>query len=127
MGATTLRVGGLARTIPGIAFPDLRRPPEHGDGWVRFVQTTGGRTGSPMPRKVNRPPYVQITSPTVWTTLALTLYADGRVEFAGDVLFFRPKFAARARGSVFLEIVNRGRDQSLAIMSAAAAPTTTTR
>ena len=43
----------------------------------------------------------------------------GLVEFAADVLFFRPKQAARARGTVFLEIVNRGRDQSLAIMSGA--------
>jgi len=80
MGATTLRVGGISRTIPGVVFPDLQQPPEDGDGWVRFVQTTGGRTGSPMPRRVNRPPFIQVTSPTVWTTLALTLHADGRVE-----------------------------------------------
>src|SRR6476646_10465528 len=46
--------------------------------------------------------------------------ADGKVEFASDVLFFRPKDAARTRGSVFLEVVNRGRDQSLIIMSGAA-------
>lgn len=80
MGATTVRVGGIARTIPGVAYPDLQHPPEHGDGRVRFVQTTGGRTGAPMPRKVNRAPFVHVTAPTVWTTLALTLHADGRVE-----------------------------------------------
>jgi hypothetical protein len=45
--------------------------------------------------------------------------ADGKVEFSSDLLFFRPKRAGRARGSVFLEVVNRGRDQSLAIMSGA--------
>ena len=45
--------------------------------------------------------------------------ADGKVEFSSDLLFFRPKQADRARGSVFLEVVNRGRDQSLAIMSGA--------
>src|SRR6266566_2990070 len=39
----------------------------------------------------------------------------GLVEFAADVLFFRPKDASRSRGTVFLEVVNRGRDQSLAI------------
>lgn len=44
---------------------------------------------------------------------------QGLVEFAADVLFFRPKEASRARGTVFLEVVNRGRDQSLAIMSGA--------
>src|SRR4029077_7268456 len=42
--------------------------------------------------------------------------ASGKVEFSSDLLFFRPKQAGRARGSVFLEVVNRGRDQSLAIM-----------
>jgi hypothetical protein len=45
--------------------------------------------------------------------------AAGLVEFSSDVLFFRPKDAGRARGTVFLEVVNRGRDQSLAIMSGA--------
>jgi len=43
--------------------------------------------------------------------------ADGLVEFAGDLLIFLPKDQAAARGSVFLEIVNRGRDQSLGLMS----------
>ena len=45
--------------------------------------------------------------------------ADGKVEFSSDLLFFRPKDARRARGTVFLEVVNRGRDQSLAILSGA--------
>lgn len=45
--------------------------------------------------------------------------AEGKVEFSSDLLYFRPKQADRARGSVFLEVVNRGRDQSLAIMSGA--------
>jgi hypothetical protein len=45
--------------------------------------------------------------------------ADGLVEFSSDVLFVRPKDARRARGTVFLEIVNRGRDQSLGLMTGA--------
>ncbi len=45
--------------------------------------------------------------------------ASGKVEFSSDLLFFRPKDARRARGTVFLEVVNRGRDQSLAILSGA--------
>lgn len=45
--------------------------------------------------------------------------ATGKVEFSSDLLFFRPKDARRARGTVFLEVVNRGRDQSLAILSGA--------
>ena len=43
--------------------------------------------------------------------------AGGRIEFASDVLFFVPKVSASARGTVFLEVVNRGRDQALALMS----------
>ena len=45
--------------------------------------------------------------------------ADGQVEFAGDLLYFRPRAPAKTRGTVFLEIVNRGRDQALGLMSAA--------
>lgn len=45
--------------------------------------------------------------------------AAGQVEFSSDLLFFRPKDASRARGTAFLEVVNRGRDQSLAILSGA--------
>jgi hypothetical protein len=43
--------------------------------------------------------------------------AAGKVEFASDLLFFLPKSTAGARGTVFLEAVNRGRDQSLGLMS----------
>ena len=45
--------------------------------------------------------------------------AAGKVEFSSDLLFFRPKDGRGARGTVFLEVVNRGRDQSLAILSGA--------
>jgi hypothetical protein len=81
IGSTTANLGVTSLTFPAVAFPDLQRDPEVGDGWVRFVQTAGGRTGAGMPRRVNRPPYVRLTAPTAWTTLALTLHADGRAEF----------------------------------------------
>jgi len=45
--------------------------------------------------------------------------AQGLVEFSGDVLFFRPTSPGRFNGTVFFEIVNRGRDQSLGLMSGA--------
>jgi hypothetical protein len=82
IGSSTVRLGGLHHVFPAVALPDLRQEPERGDGWVRFVQTGGGRAGIPMPRRVRRPPYVQWNSPLVWTTLSLTLYADGRAESA---------------------------------------------
>ena len=45
------------------------------------MQTTGGRTGLPAPRRVKHPPFVQFKAPTVWTTLALTIHADGTSSF----------------------------------------------
>jgi hypothetical protein len=41
------------------------------------------------------------------------------VEFASDLLMFVPRDVSRARGTIFLEVVNRGRDQALALMSGA--------
>jgi hypothetical protein len=82
IGSSTVRLGGVQHVFPAVALPDLRQEPERGDGWVRFVQTGGGRAGIPMPRRVRRRPYVQWTSPLVWTTLSLTLHADGRAESA---------------------------------------------
>jgi hypothetical protein len=60
----------------------MQRTPEQGDGWMRFVQTTGGRTAIPAPRPVRRRPFVQWQAPLVWTTLSLTLHADGRAEYS---------------------------------------------
>jgi Cyclic nucleotide-binding domain len=81
MGSTTVSLAGLHYRFQAVQLQDLRRDPEPGDGWVRFVQTTGGRTSLPAPRRVRRRPFVQWQAPTVWTTLSLTLYADGRAEF----------------------------------------------
>jgi cyclic nucleotide-binding protein len=81
MGSTTVRLGGLSRVFQAAALPDLRREPERGEGWIRFVQTTGGRTGLPAPRRVRHRPFVQWRAPLVWTTLSLTLHADGRAEY----------------------------------------------
>ena len=45
------------------------------------MQTVGGHTAVPAPRRVNKPPFLKFEAPTVWTTLALTLHADGTSEF----------------------------------------------
>jgi Cyclic nucleotide-binding domain len=59
-------------------FPELRTNPEiTTTTTARFSQTTGGRTGAPMPRPVSGKPYFQWPAPTVWTTLALTIGTDG--------------------------------------------------
>jgi hypothetical protein len=82
MGATTIRIGkkDLAR-YQAAAFPELRAEPEVSATSVRFVQTFGGRPALPAPRRVNHPPFMQLEGPTVWTTLALTLNADGTTDW----------------------------------------------
>ena len=44
------------------------------------MQTVGGRAGFPAPRRVKQKPFVRINSATAWTTLALTINADGTSE-----------------------------------------------
>ena len=80
IGSTTLRLAGLSATFEAVPLPDIRPEPEVGDGWVTFRQTAGGRTGVPAPRRVFRPPFIKISAPLAWTTLELTLHADGRKE-----------------------------------------------
>ena len=79
LGSTTISLGrGIS--VAAVALPDKQAEPEFGPGWVRFVQTAGGRTGVPAPRMVRRPPYVQYHAPIAWSTLALTIHADGTAE-----------------------------------------------
>lgn len=80
VGGTTMRLAGAELTVPGVAYPLLQDPPKFEADRARFVQTAGGRTGAPMPRPVRRPPFVRFTAPTAWSTLALTIHADGQVE-----------------------------------------------
>jgi hypothetical protein len=82
MGSTTVRLGLKDATFTAGVMPEIRRDPEVAATSARFVQTVGGRTGLPAPRHVNHPPFVQFRAPLVWTTVALTLHADGRAEFA---------------------------------------------
>ena len=64
-GRAAARRAARARARGGLGplRPDLRRP-----------------TGVPAPRRVRRRPFVQWQAPLVWTTLALTIHADGRTE-----------------------------------------------
>jgi hypothetical protein len=91
MGSTTVRVAQVGATFRAISLPVLRPEPSVGDDSVTFVQTVGGCTGAPLPRPVPHAPFVQWRAPKVWTTLALTIYADGRsqVELSGASAFPR--------------------------------------
>jgi Cyclic nucleotide-binding domain len=81
MGHTRMRLAGIGLSFCGASFPDLRGEPEVGDGQVRFTQTAGGRPGMPSPRRVRRRPYLQVSGPVVWSTLALTIRADATAAF----------------------------------------------
>lgn len=76
---THLRFGPLRLPLSPGPFPDLEPEPEVGAGSVRFRRSAGGRSGAPAPRRVAQPPYVQVVPPVAWTTLELTLHADGQV------------------------------------------------
>lgn len=80
VGSTTFKFGPKAIVVPGVPFEVLRSKPEISGDRARFVQTVGGRAGFPAPRLVKGGPRFRINSATAWTTLALTLHADGSVE-----------------------------------------------
>jgi hypothetical protein len=77
IGATTVKVGPAALRFPAVQLPDIQAEPEIGPASARFVQTVGGRMGLPTPRPVPHKPFIQFWPSIAWTTLALTINADG--------------------------------------------------
>ncbi|HEU5000440.1 MAG TPA: cyclic nucleotide-binding domain-containing protein [Lapillicoccus sp.] len=84
MGETTVRLARGGVTFAAVGMPVLRSAQTAGDGSgggsVVFRQTVGGRTAIPLPRPVPHPPFVRWQAPLVWTTLSLTINADGSSE-----------------------------------------------
>jgi Cyclic nucleotide-binding domain len=80
VGSTTFRLGPKDVIFAGVPFETLRAEPEVTGEAARFVQTVGGRAGFPAPRRVRGKPFFRITGSTAWTTLALTIRADGSAE-----------------------------------------------
>ena len=81
VGETTAKLIVGSITFPGVAYPIMQEDPVIENGVARFVQTAGGRTGAPLPRRTSHPPFVRISGPTAWTTLALEIRADGSSSF----------------------------------------------
>lgn len=79
IGSTTLNAGRSV-TVAAVPYRELRPEPTVEPTCITFRQSAGGRTGVPAPRRVHRPPFVQIVAPTAWTTLELTIHVDGRAE-----------------------------------------------
>lgn len=77
IGSTTLRLAGRKLTFLAYPLPEIRRATQLSPTSVRFEQTAGGRTGVPAPRRVKHAPYFQFLAPLAWSTVAVTLHADG--------------------------------------------------
>ena len=82
IGVTRMKIGPKTMAFPAVKFPIIQPEPEVGEGWVRFVQTAGGRMGLPAPRRVRGKPFFQVSSASAWTTLQLIIYADGTAKGA---------------------------------------------
>jgi hypothetical protein len=81
IGITRVKLGPKEISIPAVALPTRQADPEVKDGEARFVQSAGGRTGAPAPRRVRGKPYFQTASSIAWTTLGLTIRADGSSDW----------------------------------------------
>ena len=77
LSRTLMGIGRAHIAFQPVAFPDLMPEPEVTGSVARFTRTSGGRPGVPAPRHVHGRPFLQWRGPTVWTTLALTINADG--------------------------------------------------
>jgi hypothetical protein len=77
LGRTTVRLRSHGLTFAGVALPELTPPPRVLPNQVVFTQTAGGHTGAPVPRRITQPPFWRLAAPLAWTTVTLSLHADG--------------------------------------------------
>ena len=77
VGAARAPAGPGQVGFAAVALPDLRPEPEVGEGWVRFAQTAGGLLPVGMPYRPDPSGFPRLAAPAAWTTLTLTIRADG--------------------------------------------------
>ena len=77
LSRTLMGIGRAHIAFQPVAFPDLMPEPDVTGSVAQFMRTSGGRPGVPAPRRVHGRPFLQWRGPTVWTTLTLTINADG--------------------------------------------------
>jgi hypothetical protein len=80
VGVTRMKLFRREVAFPAVQYPLIQAEPEVQDGSVRFVQSAGGHMGLPAPRRVIGKPFMRISSASAWTTLELTIRADGSSE-----------------------------------------------
>jgi hypothetical protein len=81
MGVIRLKLGRREVGFPAVQYPLIQAEPKVGDGSVTFVQSAGGHMGLPAPRRVIGKPFMRIKSASAWTTLELTINADGSSQY----------------------------------------------
>jgi hypothetical protein len=77
MGLTPITAGPLRVMLPTKANPVIRHSPQVIGDAVTFVQTAGGRPGFSFLRPAARWPFLVTRPFTIWTTIELTISADG--------------------------------------------------
>jgi cyclic nucleotide-binding protein len=80
VGVTRIKLFRREIAFPAVQYPLIQAEPERQDGAVRFVQSAGGHMGLPAPRRVVGKPFMRVSSASAWTTLELTIRADGSSE-----------------------------------------------
>jgi hypothetical protein len=82
VGRTRLRIGPFGIAFTAVPLPTLSTPPDVQGDHARFAQTAGGHTGVAVPHRIPRPPYWRITAPIAWSTVTVSIRADGSTESA---------------------------------------------
>jgi hypothetical protein len=77
MGLTPITAGPLRVMLPAKPNRVIQHPPRITGDAVTFVQTAGGRPGFSFLRPSSRWPFLVTRPFTIWTTIELTIGADG--------------------------------------------------
>jgi len=77
MGLTPITAGPLRVMLPAKPNPVIQHPPQLMGDAVTFVQTAGGRPGFSFLKPSPRWPFLVTRPFTIWTTIELTIRADG--------------------------------------------------
>ena len=77
MGLTPVTIGSLRLLLPTKPNPEIRHEPVATADAVTFVQTAGGRPGFSFLKPSARWPFLVTRPFTIWTTVELTISADG--------------------------------------------------
>jgi len=91
MGLTPVTACSLRVMLPAKPNPVMRHPPQLTGDAVTFVQTAGGRPGFSFLKPSAHWPFLVTRPFTIWTTIELTIRADGacRQRLAGSSPFPR--------------------------------------